>query len=107
MPYVVMTARAGQPASRAVGVRGIDREGQLTVTFAARLLGNIMVARGDPQRIRVASGREVERMPESVLRFGPVLRDEPRWSVAVVADGNRSMARARPRVKVILHDVAV
>ena len=88
MPYVVMAARTGQRAPAAVGVRRIDRERQLAMTLAARLLGDVVIAGRDPQRVRVPSGREIERMPESVLCFRHVLGNKPRRRVAVVADGN-------------------
>ena len=77
------------------------------MTLAAGALGDLVIARRDPQRVRVPSGREVERVPESVLRFRQIFRNKPRRRVAVVADGNGAMTRARPRIEVILHDVAV
>ena len=64
-------------APAAVRVRGIDRERQFLMTLAAGALGDLVIARRDPQRIGVASGCEIERMPEAVLGFRQIF-----WSQA-------------------------
>src|SRR5688572_8360467 len=107
MSYVIVAARALDATSPAVSVRGIDRHGDFVVALAARALSDCMIARRDAKRIGVTPRREIERMPEAVLRFGDVLRHQARWRVAVVADRDRTMAAARPGIEMILHHVAV
>src|SRR5688572_7893161 len=107
MPYVIVAARTGQPPSPIGDVRRVDRESQLAMTLAASLFSDFLIAPRNAQRVGVPPRREIERMPESVLCFRQVLRDESRRRVAVVANSHGPMARARPRVEVILHDVAV
>src|ERR1043166_2963057 len=77
------------------------------VTVAARALGHVAVARGDLDRLGKAAGGEVERVPEPVEGFRPVLAGEARRRVAVVARGDRAVAARDPAVVLLAHDVAV
>src|SRR5687768_13629383 len=107
MPYVIVTTGTLDAADAALGVRRIDGGGHLAVTFAARTLGDVVIPARDAQRIRIPSRCEIEGVPEAVLRLGEVFRDEPGRRVTVVANGDGSVARARPRVEMILHHMAV
>src|SRR5688572_28327556 len=107
VPYLVMATRTAQSASAAIGMSRIDCERDLAMTFAAGALGDVVIAGCDPQWVRVPPCGEVKRVPESVLRFCQIFRNQTGRRMTVVADRDGSMARARPRVEMILHDVAI
>src|SRR5262245_42378674 len=107
MPHVVMTFRAREPLAAGVDARRVNRRGDLGVARSTGPLGHGAIARGYPQGIGITTRREVEGVPEAVLRLRQILRNQPGWRVAVVADGHGSMAGARPGDVVIAHDVAV
>jgi hypothetical protein len=88
-------------------MHGINRKRDLSVTLPARALGDVVISLGDLQWIRITAGGEVERMPKPISSLCDVLPKEPRWCVAIVADCDRSMARARPCREVISHHVAI
>ncbi len=107
MADVVVALGARQAAGGVGGVGGVNRRRDLGVAFPACHLGDLLIPRGDTDRIRKAAGREIELVPEPVLRLRQVLRHEPGWRVAIVADGDRAMAGALPGREMIAHDVAV
>ena len=101
-----MTARATDrlaPSRRPV----VDCFRNRFVTVPACVLGYIVIARRDAQRIRKVARREIERMPEAIARFGHVLADHVVRRVAIVADRNRAVTRLCPRCIVLAHDVAI
>jgi hypothetical protein len=106
MSHVAMAADATQDACgvRRSWINGLDNGG---VTVAARILGDACVPRGDAYRFGKGAGREIERMPEAVQRFCPVLTEDVMRRVTVVAHGNGAMARLQPGAVLLLHDMAV
>jgi hypothetical protein len=88
MPYIIVTTGTLDDVDATLRVRGIDGGSHLAVTFAARALSNVVIPGRDAQRIGIPSRCEIEGMPEAVLRFGEVFRDEAGWRVTVVANGH-------------------
>jgi hypothetical protein len=82
---------------------GIDNR---LVTVTAGILGDAPVAVCDPKRIRISPSREVEGMPETVLRFCRVFADEVVRRVTVVA-GSGPMTASLPGCEVLAHYVAI
>ena len=105
MPNLTVAANARQLTARLV--RAFDRLNNFAVAFAARAFRYSVIARFDAQWVGVFAGCERERMPESVLGFRRILRNETRWCVAIVARCHRPVARFNPRVVMLLHDVAI
>jgi hypothetical protein len=105
-PYTrQLTAMCGHCACSRL--RRLDRFGEFVMAFAAGALRHVLVAWRDAQRIRIATCREVERMPEAVLGLGQVLRNDSGRRVTVIADRDRCVAGPRPGGEVIAHDVSV
>jgi hypothetical protein len=97
-----------QERSRSPGVyRSSHRLHDVFVTAKAVSLGDLAVARKNPDRLVERSGREIERVPEAVADLRRVLSDEIVRCVAVVAHGDRTMAALYPAVELFAHDVAV
>src|SRR3954465_6376306 len=65
-----------------------DRHHNFFVTLPAGALGDLGVARHDLDLIGKSSGRERERMAESILRLRQVFRNEPGRRVTVIANGD-------------------
>src|SRR5688572_18128183 len=68
------------------------------VAVATGLFGDRAIARLDAERVGEPAGCEREGVPEAVRRLGEVLGDEPGRRVAVVARGDRAVARLHPAV---------
>src|SRR5687767_6258531 len=100
---VTAHARHSLPFSAAM----VHLRDDVFVAMATRAFGDVVVARRDAQRIGIASGREIEGVPEPVRRLRRVFADERMWRVTVVADGNLTVTGLHPRREVLLHDVAV
>ena len=79
----------------------------MAVALAAGVLGDLMIMRLDAQRVGEITGRERERVPESVRRLRRILRDEALRRVAVIADRDLAVTRLEPCGVMLLHDVAV
>ena len=77
------------------------------VAMAARVFRNLKVRGANAYRLRIGSGRKVERMPKAVFRLYPVLRNELMRSMTIVARGHRPVTTPAPAVELLLHDVAV
>jgi len=77
------------------------------VTFSASIVGDLLIAFGDLNRIRIVARREIERMPEAVLRLGGILANEISRRVAVITGRYTAMARLDPTIILILHDMAI
>lgn len=56
--------------------------------------------------VEIAGGKGI-RMPESMVDLGPILPHKVVWRMAVVAGGDRVVARLHPTIQMVLHDVAV
>jgi hypothetical protein len=103
--YRAMTADALNIS--AVLARGSNALHNLGVTLQTCGLGHTKVAICDDDFIREAPRRERQRVKEPVYCLRRVLRDETRWSVAVVADSDLAVARFHPAAQVLPHHMTV
>lgn len=87
-----------------LGINGINNR---LVATAAGSLGHFPVIWLNPQWIgKITSGKGY-RMPETVLSLCPVLGKRGMRRMAIIAGRNRTVARFRPSIEMLLHDVAV
>lgn len=86
---------------------GVDLMHDLGMAFSAGILGDLLVPRGDFDRIFEVTGRECDGMVPAVETFGEVLRNQTRRRMTVVANRHRVMAGFRPRFEMIFHHVAI
>ena len=77
------------------------------MTLPAGLFSYRTTARRDVNVVFEPSGREVVRMPETVLRFGCIFADETGWCVTIVANSHSTMAGLQPTIKLVLHNVTI
>ena len=77
------------------------------MTLPASLFSYRATARRDVNVVFVPAGREVVRMPETILRLGCIFADESRRCVTIVANRYRTMARLQPTTKLVLHDMTI
>ena len=77
------------------------------VTLAARVVGDLLIARRDLDGVGIIAAREIERVPETVLRLGGILTNEIRGRVTIIAGRHAAMARLDPAIVLFLHDVTV
>ncbi len=71
------------------------------------ILRYLMIKLRDLDCVGVSSGREVERVPESVVRLYRIFPDDVVRGVTVVARSDRVMARLQPCVILSPHHVAI
>ena len=88
-------------------VRAFDRVDDFLMTLATGLFSNFAAHGCDVYVVFKPAGGEVVGMPETVARFGCVLRDQSGRRVAIVADGDGAMARLYPTAKLVLHHMTV
>ena len=86
---------------------GIDVVDDVLMTFAAGIFRHAPAAFLDLDRVVKIAGGEGERMKEAVLGLREVFGHEAGRRVAIVAGGDRAMARLHPGIEMVLHDVAV
>lgn len=80
---------------------------QFLMTIEASALRHAPVARLDLNRLMKILQRKRQRMKEPVVPLGDPFPDRMMREVAIVAHGHVPMTRVLPRVKMILHYVAV
>jgi hypothetical protein len=90
-----------------VHMRAFDGLYDFLVTLAARLFRHLAASWRDVNVVFKPAGREIVRVPETITRFSHVFGHQARWRVAVVAYGNRAMARLHPAAKLVLHHVTI
>ena len=84
-----------------------DRADDVLMTLAAGPFSDLPAPGSNVDIVREPAGREVIRMPKSVACFGRVLTNKLGRSMAIVADGHRSMARLDPTGILLIHDVTI
>lgn len=102
-----MTTETASLGVTQLGVWSFDRFYNFLMTLATRLFSYIAATLSDVDVVWIPTSREVIGMPETVLRFGCIFRDETGRRVTVVADRNSAMARLHPRAVLVLHYVTV
>src|SRR5690606_7623597 len=101
-----VTAQAGDLL--VLGTGRVDPVDQLPVAVHARILGDPAVVVADLDVLRVVTGRELQRVPEPVLRLVHVLVDDVVMRrVAVVAARDLAMAASAPGHVLLVHGVAL
>src|SRR5215831_1968426 len=103
----VVTARALEPGGVTVHYISVNGRGNRFVASPAGILDHPVIEFRDLNGVGVISAGEVERVPESVVRFYRVLSDDVVRRVAVIAGGHRMVARFHPGIVLRLHNVAV
>ena len=84
-----------------------DLAHRLLVTTDAVVLQRLRVMIANANRfVKVLEG-EAFAMPDAVLRFGQILRNESVRGVAVVAGGDGMMAAMLPAIELLAHDMAI
>ena len=101
-----MTANAACLLVSSIRVR-FDGMHDLLKTVPAGLFGYFTAARCDVNVVFEPTCREIVGVPESVACLRHVFRDEARWSMTIVANGDGAMARFHPTAELVLHDVTV
>lgn len=76
------------------------------MTIAACTFSDLTIAFCNSQRVRITTGGEIERVPESVTGLRRILPDQVVRSMTVVAS-RRSVTAALPGCEVLAHDVAI
>src|SRR5688500_14576800 len=100
-----MAANAGHGST---GSRdGVDVVNEGLVTIAAGAFRSPPAPFPDLDRVVKVAGGEGERMKEAVLGFGEILPHKSGRGVAIVAGGDRAMARFHIGIKMVPHDVAI
>ena len=79
----------------------------LSVTVAARLLGDRPAVRFDLNIVFETACGEMERMPKTVSRLRYIFTDEVCGCVTAIAGGNRAVRRLEPAVEFFAHDMTV
>ena len=77
------------------------------MTLAAGLFSYRTTARRDVNVVFEPAGREVVRMPETILRLGCIFADKAGWRMTIVANRHRTMARLQPTTKLVLHHMTI
>ena len=78
-----------------------------SMTLATGFFSHLTTTRRDVDVVFEPTCSEVIGMPETVSCLGCVFADEPRWRVAIVADGDRPMARLHPACILFVHHMTV
>ena len=86
-----MTARAQDPFGLIVYAVPVNRLGNGLMTAPASSFGHLAVKSGDLNRIRVSTGREIERMEKSVGRLDRVFSNDIVGCVTIIAGSRRVM----------------
>jgi hypothetical protein len=102
---IAMAADAGEHLAASIG--GKDCVDIFGVAMQTGVLRNAAIARFDADGIGEIFEREGERMEEAVVGLRDPFADGVVRQVAVVTDGDATVAGLLPRVVVLLHDVAV
>lgn len=103
--HVLMTVEAGEHTPPRL--KGKEVIHQILVTGDAGLFDHASVARLDLDRVGIAPCGKSQRMKKAVIPFGHPLADRVVGKMAIVAGGDRMVARLEPRVVVGLHHVAI
>ena len=103
----VVTANTTRLRIINLGVRAFNGLYYFLVTLPAGLFGYRTTTRRDVNVVFKPTGREIVRVPETITRFGHVFGRQARWRVAIVAYGNRAMARLQPAAKLVLHHMTI
>jgi len=113
MPNICMTMDAREHVALVRIARscpGLNRQQgmhKVFVTVDACVLRYLLVSRLDLDRVMIVLQCERQGMKEPVVCFRGPFPDKVMWQVAVIARRDMVMAALLPRIKVILHDVAI
>src|SRR5208282_6852996 len=107
MAHGIVAASALQSFGLAVDGIAVDFRRNVFVTAAAGILRHLVVELGDLDGVGIASAGEVERVPESIVRFYGILADDVMGRMAVVARSCGVMARLQPSFILCLHHMTV
>lgn len=88
-------------------MRAFDSLHDILMTLPASLFSYRATTRRDVNVVFVPAGREVVRMPETILRLGCIFADETGRRVTIVANRHRTMARLQPTTKLVLHNMTI
>lgn len=92
MSYGKMAARALEALRFAVNDIAVDGGGDAFVAVTAGVFGDPMIKLGDLDGVGIPAGREVERVPETVVGLYSVLTEDVVGCVAIVAGGGGVVA---------------
>src|SRR5262245_41357748 len=107
MPVTAASMAADTNGRLAAARRDVHLLDEVLVAATARGFRDLEIHRGDANRLREASGREHERVAESIPRLDPVLGKDLMRGVTVVAHGDGTMAGLHPARELLLHHVTV
>ena len=102
-----MTTRALQSLRLAMRNISVDRRGDVLVAAAAGVFCYLMIELRDLDGVGISAGREIERMPESVICLNRIFSDDVVRSMTVVASSDRVMARLQPGIILSSHHVTI
>src|SRR5262245_43983746 len=91
----------------APAMQSLDVGHDLRMTLAASAFRNFVIAFVHEDLVRVTTGGEGKRVPESVFGLGQVFGDEARRGMTIIANGDGAVTGLEPTAVVIFHHVAI